>query len=71
MAPVHQEEVSEEEAFGPLPLRNKSAEFLRVGMRQDETGWDVGPFVASVAMLAPGPNSPQATKHKESACMRS
>ena len=39
MAPVHQEEVSEEEAFGPLPLRNKSAEFLRVGMRQDGT-WD-------------------------------
>ena len=37
MAPVQQEEVSEEKAFGPLPLRNKSAEFLRVGMRQDGT----------------------------------
>ena len=47
MAPVQQEEVSEEETFGPLPLKNKGVEFLR----GNETGWDLGPFAEVLQCL--------------------
>ena len=59
MAPVQQEEVSEEETFCPLTLKNEGC---RIPQGGNETDWDLGAFAA---VLAQGQTPPQATEYEE------
>lgn len=61
MAPVQQEDVSDEETFGPLTLKNKDTESLR-------EEWDsLGPgtICCRAAVLASGHTSPEQQNKKE------